>query len=221
MCRCAGLCDGMKESVEGSKNMKAITQEQFVSLDLYPYERNPRVKRWIEQRTKVAPRRTRWSALDILALEDVYIWHRLISALSKELIEEPMLHEFACGCAENFLGSIENPDPLGVRIITLKRRWMAGESTDKELEDARIEAMKKTSALAVTSILNYRSCFFQEASTESDQAMSLFLPRAASYLDAQRAARGAAFIAGYYMCREHEFERQAEDLKRMLEATAQ
>lgn len=201
--------------------MKAITQEQFVSLDLYPYERNPRVKRWIEQRTKVAPRRTRWSALDILALEDVYIWHRLISALSKELIEEPMLHEFACRCAENFLGSIENPDPLGVRIIKLKRRWMAGESTDKELEDARIEAMKKTSALAVTSILNYRSCFFQEASTESDQAMSLFIPRAASYLDAQRAARGAAFVAGYYMCREHEFERQAEDLKGMLEATAQ
>ena len=202
-------------------NVKTITQEQFVSLDLYPYERNPRVKRWIEQRMKVAPRRTRWSALDILALEDVYIWHRLISALSKELIEEPMLHEFACRCAENFLRSIENPDPLGVQIIKLKRRWMAGESTDKELEDARIEALKKTSALAVTSILNYRSCFFQEASTESDQAMSLFLPRAASYLDAQRAARGAAFVAGYYMCREHEFERQAEDLKGMLEAIAQ
>ena len=66
------------------------------------------MKRWIEQRMKVAPRRTRWSALDILALEDVYIWHRLISALSKELIEEPMLHEFACRCAENFLRSIKD-----------------------------------------------------------------------------------------------------------------
>lgn len=161
--------------------MKTITYEQFLKFDPC-YSDDPEKKALMDA---IAARRGRWSALDILALDEIPPADRLWAVLREELIDAPILHEFACRCAERALSRIENPDPRSLRFIEVKRAWLRGKATDEELAAAEAAAW------------------------------------AAARYAAEAAAKDAAFIARYYMCRDHEFERQAEDLKRMLEATAQ
>lgn len=77
------------------------------------------------------------SALDILNLYDVSEVDKLQAVLREEFIPAPILHEFACVCAEYTLTLIDNPDPRNVKAIEVKRAWMQGEATDKELDTAR------------------------------------------------------------------------------------
>lgn len=51
-----------------------------------------------------------------------------------------ILHEFACDCAERVLSRVDNPDPRSVEAVRVKRRWLAGEAGDDELEAARVAA---------------------------------------------------------------------------------
>jgi hypothetical protein len=48
----------------------------------------------------------------------------------------PVLHEFACWCAEQALALIDNPDPRSVAAIEAKRKWLHGEITDDDLAAA-------------------------------------------------------------------------------------
>ena len=116
--------------------MKTITYEQFLEFDpCYLYD--PEKKALMES---IAQRREHWSAMDILELENIPAADRLWAVLREELIDAPILHEFACRCAERALSRIENPDPRSLRAIEVKRAWLRGKATDKELAAARAAA---------------------------------------------------------------------------------
>ena len=184
--------------------MKKITYKQFLEFEPC-YLEDPGKRELMDS---IAARRGRWSALDILALDEIPPADRLWAVLREELIDAPILHELACRCAERALSRIENPDPRSLRVIEVKRAWLRGKATDEELaaaQDAARAARHATWAAA------------EAAALDSAEAAAW----AAARYAVLAAAKDAAFIAGYYMCRDHEFERQAEDLKGMLEATAQ
>ena len=83
-------------------------------------------------------------ALEILALRRIPADKRLWAVLREEFIPAPILHEFACRCAEDALSRIDNPDPRSINAIAIKRRWIAGEATDEELATARDAACAAT-----------------------------------------------------------------------------
>ena len=113
--------------------MKTITYEQFLEFEPC-YLDDPKKKALMDS---IAARRERWSALDILALDEIPPADRLWAILREELIDAPILHEFACRCAERALSCVENPNPHSVRAIEVKRAWLRGKATDEELAAAR------------------------------------------------------------------------------------
>jgi hypothetical protein len=86
--------------------------------------------------------RNEWSALDILNLpnEQVSPEDKLWAVLREEFIPAPVLHEFACRCAEQALSLVGNPDPRSVAAIAAKRAWLKGEINDEQLDAARAAA---------------------------------------------------------------------------------
>lgn len=114
--------------------MKTVTYEEFLEFDPCWLEGEDG-EGWI----KVSFDRFggRMSALDILNLDGVREEDRLWSVLREEFIPAPILHEFACVCAEYALSLVENPDPCSVKAIEVKRAWLRGEATDGELDNAR------------------------------------------------------------------------------------
>ena len=120
--------------------MKTVTYDEFLTW-------NPCWMQTPEGRRKLryyAQKRERWSALNILALNRVSAEDRLWAVLREELIDAPILHEFACRCVEMALALIPNPDPRSVAAIEAKRKWMRGEITDEELAAARDAATEVT-----------------------------------------------------------------------------
>lgn len=108
--------------------MKTITYEQFLQFKpCYLYD--PDKKKLMDA---TAQRRERWSALDILELDEIPAKDRLWVVLREELIDAPLLHEFACRCAERALSRVKTPDPRSLRAIEVKRAWLRGKATDKE-----------------------------------------------------------------------------------------
>lgn len=109
--------------------MKTVTVEQFKSF----------APCWLETAegradfARIAAIRDEWTALDVLNLPDVSAKDKLWSVLRKEFIDAPILHEFACRCAEYALSYVDNPDPRSIAAIKAKRKWLRGEITDKEL----------------------------------------------------------------------------------------
>ena len=125
--------------------MKTVTYEEF--LEFGPC--------WLEykggaERIKAYFDRFggRMSALDILNLDDVSTEDKLWSVLREEFIPAPILHEFACVCAECALTLIDNPDPRSIKAIEVKRAWMRSEATDGELAAARWAASDAARAAA-------------------------------------------------------------------------
>ena len=117
--------------------MKTVTYEEF--LDFGPCWLEGEDKGWW---IKASFDRFggRMSALDILNLDDVSEEDRLWAVLREEFIPAPILHEFACVCAEYALTLIDNPDPRSVKAVEVKRAWMGGEVRDRELDAARAAA---------------------------------------------------------------------------------
>lgn len=117
--------------------MKTVTVEQFKKF----------APCWLETAegradfARIAAIRDEWTALDVLNLPDVSAADKLWSVLRKEFIDAPILHEFACRCAEYALSFVDNPDPRSIAAIEAKRKWLRGEITDKELDDARAAAL--------------------------------------------------------------------------------
>ena len=112
--------------------MKTVTVEQFKSF----------APCWLETAegradfARIAAIRDEWTALDVLNLPDVSAKDKLWSVLRKEFIDAPILHEFACRCAEYALSFVDNPDPRSIAAIDAKRKWLRGEIKDKELRAA-------------------------------------------------------------------------------------
>lgn len=117
--------------------MKTVTLQEFMAFSpcwLENAEQAEQLKRYGEQKPK-------WTALDILALEEVSADDRLWAVLREEFIDAPILHEFACRCAERALCWVENPDPRSMAAIQAKRDWLKGKITDVELLAARDAAL--------------------------------------------------------------------------------
>lgn len=109
--------------------MKTVTVEQFRKFGPC----------WLETAegrgkfARIAAIKNEWTALDVLNLPDVSVQDKFWSVLREEFIEAPILHEFACRCAEYALSFVESPDPRSIAAIEAKRKWLRGEITDAEL----------------------------------------------------------------------------------------
>ena len=102
--------------------MKTVTVEQFKKF-------RPCWLETAEGRAKlarIAAIRDEWTALDVLNLPDVSADDKLWSVLREEFIDAPILHEFACRCAEYALSFVDNPDPRSIAAIEAKRKWLRG-----------------------------------------------------------------------------------------------
>jgi hypothetical protein len=107
--------------------MKTVTVEQFMGFA--PCYGEGKIRR-------IAGDKDEWTALDVLALDNVPDVDRLWAVLRPEFIDEPILHEFACRCAERALEQVDEPDPRYLEAIAVKRRWIRGGASDAELAAA-------------------------------------------------------------------------------------
>ena len=109
--------------------MKTVTVEQFLTFN--PCYGEDRIRRIAERTGK-----TEFTALDILAIPRIPDKDRLWAVLREELIDAPIMHEFACRCAERALSKVDNPDQRSIAAISAKRAWLKGEITDEQLSTA-------------------------------------------------------------------------------------
>ena len=116
--------------------MKTVTVEQFRKF-------GPCWLETVEGRGKfarIAAIKNEWTALDVLNLPNVSVEDKFWSVLREEFIDVPILHEFACRCAEYALSFVESPDPRSIAAIEAKRKWLRGEITGAELYAAWVAA---------------------------------------------------------------------------------
>ena len=180
--------------------MNSITYEEFLKFNpcwLKTEEGAARLK-------EIGARKERWTALDILALDDADAENKLWAVLREELIDVRTLHEFACWCAEDALNQGENADERSWNAIKVKRAWLRGEASDVELSAAR--------AAAWTAARDAAEAAIWDAAESSAWYATLTTARAAAGDTARAAAWYAALAATRYVAR----ERQAEHLKGML-----
>ena len=124
--------------------MKTVTVEQFRKFGPC----------WLETAegrgkfARIAAIKNEWTALDVLNLPDVSVEDKFWSVLREEFIDVPILHEFACRCAEYALSFVESPDPRSIAAIEAKRKWLRGKITDAELHAARASAWSAVTAAA-------------------------------------------------------------------------
>lgn len=109
--------------------MKTVTVKQFKAFR--PCWLETAIGR--EKFARIAAIRNEWTALDVLNLPYVSAQDKLWSVLREEFIKAPILHEFACRCAEYSLSFVKSPDPRSIALIEAKRKWLRGEITDAEL----------------------------------------------------------------------------------------
>ena len=93
-----------------------------------------------ERVTSLLAGRARVTALDICAM-DIPAEDILWAVLREDMIEDRVLHLFACWCAERALiaerEAGHEPDPASWAAVEVKRRWVDGAASDDELEFAR------------------------------------------------------------------------------------
>ena len=181
--------------------MKTITYEDFVSFKpCWLTDEEERDER-AEQLAGYRAMRDEWSALDILRLDEVDAEDRLWLVLREELIDAPILHEFACRCAERALSRIDKPDERSVAAIEAKRKWLRGELSDSDLYAVRSAARAAKRAVPL------------DAAWAAAWSAAWSAERAAAWY----AAWDAAWDAAMYAARAAEREWQIAELMRMLE----
>lgn len=89
---------------------------------------------------KLFGRKKYLTAIQILNIENISIEHRFWAVLRPKLIDEKILHNFACNVAEWALNNERKagrePDPRSWTVIDAKRKWLKSEITDAELKKA-------------------------------------------------------------------------------------
>ena len=113
--------------------MKTVTPEQFKEFGPCWLETAAGRKRY----ARVAAMRDEWSALDVLALDGVSNTDKLWAVLREEFIDAPVLHEYACRCAEYALTFVREPDSRSIAAIEAKRKWLRGEISNDDFSAAR------------------------------------------------------------------------------------
>ena len=124
--------------------MKTVTPEQFKEFGPCWLETAAGRKRY----ARVAAMRDEWSALDVLALDGVSNEDKLWAVLREEFIDAPVLHEYACRCAEYALTFVREPDSRSIAAIEAKRKWLRGEISNDDLTAARAAAWDAARATA-------------------------------------------------------------------------
>lgn len=181
--------------------MKTVTVEQFRKF-------GPCWLETVEGRGKfarIAAIKNEWTALDVLNLPDVSAQDKFWSVLREEFIEAPILHEFACRCAEYALSFVASPDPRSIAAIVAKRKWLRGEITDAEL-DAACDAAWDAAWAAAGAAARAAWAAWDAARAAADAAWT-------AALDTTCAARAAARDAAWAAAREHEVEMLRELLE--------
>ena len=181
--------------------MKTVTVEQFRNF-------GPCWLETVEGRGKfarIAAIKNEWTALDVLNLPDVSVQDKLWSVLREEFIEAPILHEFACRCAEYALSFVESPDPRSIAAIEAKRKWLRGEITDAELAAARVAARVAARIAAQDVAWVIARVMAQDAAWAAARHIVWSAANDAA-LDIACAAWVAASDDAWYAAREHELE---------------
>ena len=124
--------------------MKAVTPEQFKEFGPCWLKTAAGRKRY----ARVAAMRDEWSALDVLALDGVSNEDKLWAVLREEFIDAPVLHEYACRCAECALTFVREPDSRSIAAIEAKRKWLRGEISNDDLTAAWAAAARAAAAWA-------------------------------------------------------------------------
>ena len=124
--------------------MKTVTPEQFKEFGPCWLETAEGRKRY----ARVAAMRDEWSALDVLALDGVSNTDKLWAVLREEFIDAPVLHEYACRCAEYALTFVREPDSRSIAAIEAKRKWLRGEISNDDFSAARAAAWDAARAAA-------------------------------------------------------------------------
>ena len=189
--------------------MKTVTVEQFRKFGPC----------WLETAegrgkfARIAAIKNEWTALDVLNLPDVSVEDKFWSVLREEFIDVPILHEFACRCAEYALSFVESPDPRSIAAIEAKRKWLRGEITDAELDAARGEARDAAHDTAMYATRIAARVAAQDVAwviarvIAQDAAWAAALDTACAACDvAWAAAHDAAMYAARIAAREHELE---------------
>ena len=189
--------------------MKTVTVEQFRNFGPC----------WLETAegrgkfARIAAIKNEWTALDVLNLPDVSAQDKFWSVLREEFIDAPILHEFACRCAEYALSFVESPDPRSIAAIEAKRKWLRGEITDAELDAARGEARDAAHDTAMYATRIAARVAAQDVAwviarvIAQDAAWAAALDTACAACDvAWAAAHDAAMYAARDAAREHELE---------------
>lgn len=197
--------------------MKSITYEDFVRFRPCWLTDEDKRAEHAEQLARYRAMRDRWTALDILRLDEVSADDRLWLVLREELVDAPILHEFACRCAERALSRVRNPDPRSISAIEVKRKWLRGECTECELS---VEMDAAESAAIDASM---KAAWSAEEHTEVYAAMfaAAYAARSAAGAAARSAGYTAAKYAGLSTARAAERNWQVAELIKMLEEDAQ
>ena len=172
--------------------MKTVTVEQFRKFGPCWLETAAGRQRY----ARVAAMRDEWSALDVLALDGVSNTDKLWAVLREEFIDAPVLHEYACRCAEYALTFVREPDSRSIAAIEAKRKWLRGEISNDDLTAAWAAACDAAWAAAAAAAA--------AAWTAADAALAA--ARAAAAWAAANAAANAA-------AREHEVKLLKELLR--------
>ncbi len=118
--------------------MKTITYEDFVKFNCdYWFTTEDKNKELALMLARYRAMHDEWSAIDILRLDEISAGARRFIVLETNIIDEPVLHEFACRCAERALSRVGKPDERSVAAIEAKQKWLRGEISDDELDVAR------------------------------------------------------------------------------------
>ena len=165
--------------------MKTVTYDDVVAMEPCWLE-TPQGRRRLRYYAK---KRERWTALDVLRLSRVSVEDRLWLVLRPELIDEPVLHEYACRCAEYALTFVADPDPRSVAAIDAKRRWVRGEIGDDDLDAARDAAWDAARDAAWAAAW--------AAAWDAAREAAWAAARDAALVAARAAARAAAWAAAW------------------------
>ena len=185
--------------------MKTVTPEQFKEFGPCWLETAAGRQRY----ARVAAMRDEWSALDVLALDGVSNEDKLWAVLREEFIDAPVLHEYACRCAEYALTFVREPDSRSIAAIEAKRKWLRGEISNDDLTAARAAADAAARATADAAARAAAWAAWTAARAAADAAWT------AADAAAGAAANAAAWTAdaAWAAAREHEVKLLKELLR--------
>lgn len=77
-----------------------------------------------------------WDALKVLNVPNIKANSKPHAVLDENFLPEKFLYEFAWRCAEWVLSFVESPPSSAIKAISVKRKWVTGEASNAELNDA-------------------------------------------------------------------------------------